>query len=67
MLPLLQAAAQQPDALQIMNKSRDLSITGSVSANNNFIITGKNGFNMEQGHFIYLQKLSPTDWERYFH
>jgi len=42
-LPLLQAAAQQPDALQIMNKSRDLSITGSLSANINLTITEKSG------------------------
>ena len=43
LLPLLQAAAQQPDALQIMNKSRDLSIAGSLSANINLTITEKNG------------------------
>jgi hypothetical protein len=43
LLPLLQAAAQQPDAVQIMNKSRDLSITGSLSANINLTITEKNG------------------------
>jgi len=42
-LPLLQAAAQQPEALQIMNKSRDLSITGSLSANINLTITEKSG------------------------
>lgn len=43
LLPLLQAAAQQPDAVKIMNRSRDLSITGSMSANINLIITEKNG------------------------
>jgi hypothetical protein len=43
LLPLLQAAAQQPDASQIMSKSRDLSITGSMSANINLIITDKGG------------------------
>ena len=42
-MPLLQAAAQQPEALQIMNKSRDLSITGSLSANINLTITEKSG------------------------
>jgi len=42
-LPLLQAAAQQPDAAQIMSKSRDLSITGSLSANINLTITEKGG------------------------
>jgi hypothetical protein len=43
LLPLLQAAAQQPDAGQIMSKSRDLSITGSLSANINLTITEKGG------------------------
>lgn len=42
-LPLLQAAAQQPEALKIMNKSRDLSITGSLSANINLTIIEKSG------------------------
>jgi len=42
-LPLLQAAAQQPDAAQIMSKSRDLSITGSLSANISLTITEKGG------------------------
>ena len=39
----MQAAAQQPDAAQIMSKSRDLSITGSLSANINLTITEKGG------------------------
>jgi hypothetical protein len=43
LMPLLQAAAQQPDADQIMSKSRDLSITGSMSANINLTITEKGG------------------------
>jgi Outer membrane lipoprotein-sorting protein len=43
LLPLLQVAGQQPDAGQIMSKSRDLSITGSMSANINLIITEKGG------------------------
>lgn len=42
-LPLLQAAAQRPDAAQIMSKSRDLSITGSLSANISLTITEKGG------------------------
>jgi hypothetical protein len=42
-LPLLQAVAQQPDAAQIMSKSRDLSITGSLSANISLTITEKGG------------------------
>lgn len=42
-LPLLQAAAQQPDAARIMSKSRDLSITGSLSANISLTITEKGG------------------------
>jgi outer membrane lipoprotein-sorting protein len=43
LLPLIQAAAQRPDAGQIMEKSRDLSITGSLSANVNLTIIEKNG------------------------
>ena len=42
-LPLLQAAAQQPDASQIMNKSRDQSITGSLNATVVLTITEKGG------------------------
>jgi len=43
LLPLFQAVAQQPDAWQIMAKSRDMSITGSLSANINLTITEKSG------------------------
>ena len=43
LLPLFQAVAQQPDAGQIMAKSRDMSITGSLSANINLTITEKSG------------------------
>jgi hypothetical protein len=43
LLPLLQAAAQQPDAESIMNKSRELSIIGSLSAAVHLTITEKNG------------------------
>jgi hypothetical protein len=39
----LQVSAQQPDAGQIMNKSRDLSIVGSMSATISLSITEKNG------------------------
>jgi hypothetical protein len=42
-LPLLQAAAQQPDASQIMGKSRDQSITGSLNATIALTITEKGG------------------------
>ena len=43
LLPLLQIAAQQPDAEQIMNKCRDLSITSPSSANMDLTITEKGG------------------------
>lgn len=43
LLPLLQAAAQQPDAALIMSNSRDLSITGSLNANVVLTITEKGG------------------------
>jgi Outer membrane lipoprotein-sorting protein len=39
----LQASAQQPDAAQIMNKSRNLSLVGSMSATIRLTITEKNG------------------------
>jgi hypothetical protein len=42
-LPLLQVSAQQPDADQIMNKCRDLSLAGSMSATIKLSITEKNG------------------------
>ena len=43
MLPLFQAAGQSPDASVIMNKSREMSLTGSMSATVNLSITEKNG------------------------
>ena len=43
LLPLFQVVAQLPDAGQIMSKSRDLSLTGSMSANINLTITEKGG------------------------
>jgi hypothetical protein len=43
LLPLFQAAGQQPDAGVIMSKSRELSITGSMSANIRLSIVEKNG------------------------
>jgi hypothetical protein len=43
LLPLLQAPAQLPDAGQIMSKSRDLTLTGSMSSTISLIITEKNG------------------------
>lgn len=43
LLPLLQVSAQQPDASQVMSSSRDLTITGSISAKISLTITEKNG------------------------
>jgi len=46
LLPILSwipLAAQQPDASEIMDKSRDLTLTGSMSANIHMSITEKNG------------------------
>ena len=43
LLPLFQLQAQQIDADIIMNKSRDLTLTGSMSANIDLTITEKNG------------------------
>ncbi len=43
LLPLLQGATQMPDAGQIMGKSRDLTITGSLMADLSLTITEKSG------------------------
>jgi outer membrane lipoprotein-sorting protein len=43
LLPLFQAGGQQPDAGLIMSKSRELSLTSSMSANVSLLITEKNG------------------------
>jgi outer membrane lipoprotein-sorting protein len=43
LLPLLPATAQLPDAAQIMIKSRDLTLTGSMSSNISLTITEKGG------------------------
>jgi hypothetical protein len=43
LLPLVRLAAQQPDAAGIMNRSRDLSLTGSMSADIHMSITEKAG------------------------
>ena len=42
-MPLLQAAPQLPDATGIMVKSRDLTMTGSISSNISLTITEKSG------------------------
>ena len=42
-LPLSVMLAQQPDATAIMNRTRDLTLTGSMSASVSLIITEKNG------------------------
>ena len=43
MMPLVQAAAQLPDPEEIMKKSRELGLTGALSANIDLRITEKNG------------------------
>ena len=40
---MIQLEAQQPDATEIMNRSRELTLTGSMSANIHMSITEKNG------------------------
>jgi hypothetical protein len=42
-LSLLRISAQQPDASEIMSRSRELTLTGSMSANIHMSITEKNG------------------------
>jgi hypothetical protein len=43
LMPLLQAAPQLPDATAIMVKSRDMTMTGSISSNISLIIMEKDG------------------------
>jgi len=43
LLPLINLEAQQPDASEIMSRSRELTLTGSISANIHMSITEKNG------------------------
>ena len=43
LMPLYLASAQLPEATEIMNKSRDLTLTGSMSSNISLTITEKNG------------------------
>lgn len=43
LLPLLQATGQNPGPLQILEKSRELSLAGSMSASISLVITEKNG------------------------
>jgi len=43
LVPMFQMAAQEPDANAIMNKSRELSLSGSLSADVNLFILEKNG------------------------
>jgi hypothetical protein len=43
LLPLFHAAAQKPDATFIMNRSRELSLSGSMGADVTLTITEKNG------------------------
>jgi hypothetical protein len=43
LLILIRLAAQQPEAIEIMSRSRDLTLTGSMSANIHMSITEKKG------------------------
>ena len=43
LLPLLQAKPQQPDADEIISKSRELTLTRSMSASVSLVITERNG------------------------
>lgn len=60
LLPLLlQVQAQQPDASEIMNKSRELTLTGSLSATVYLTITEKN--NSVRNRTISMQTKSYPD------
>lgn len=63
LLPLLQAAAQQPDAGQILERSRELSITGSLSAKIHLAITEKNG-SMRKRTISMISKSYPDGAEK---
>ena len=63
LLPLSQAAAQQPDAAQILEKSRELSITSSLNAKLHLAITEKSGA-MRRRTISMLSKSYPGGTEK---
>jgi hypothetical protein len=62
-LPILQAGAQLPDAIQIMNKSRDLTLAGTMSSNISLSITEKNG-SIRKRTISMITKSSPDGSEK---
>jgi hypothetical protein len=63
LLPFFQAAAQQPDATTIMNTSRELTLTGSLSANIVLTIAEKNGSSRKR-KIAVLSKSFPGGTEK---
>jgi hypothetical protein len=63
LLPLFQAAAQQPDATVLMDRTRDLTLTGSLSATVSLAITEKNG-NVRNRTISMLTKSYPEGVEK---
>ena len=63
LLPLIQAARQMPDADEILAKSRDLTLTQSLSATVNLLITEKNGAT-RQRTISLVSKSYPDDTEK---
>jgi hypothetical protein len=65
LLPLLQAAGQQPEADIIMNKARDLTLSNSLSATISLLITEKNGSTRTRT-FSMLTKSYPDGTDKRF-
>lgn len=62
-LPLLQAMLQQPDADDIIGKSRELTLTRSMSASISLVITEKNG-SIRRRSISMLSKSYPDGSEK---
>jgi hypothetical protein len=63
LLPLFQAAAQLPDADQVMSRSRDLTMTGSMSCTISLTITEKGG-SVRQRTISMISKSYPDGAEK---
>jgi hypothetical protein len=65
LLPIIWLKSQTPDAQQIMARSRDLSLTGSMSAKITMLITEKNGA-VRSRSIAMTTKSYPDDTEKRF-
>lgn len=65
LMPLIRLAAQQPDADQIMSRSRDVTMSGSMSGNIRLTIIEKNG-NSRSRTIAMTTKMYMDDQEKRF-